>query len=1803
MVSELAPRPAARPREILPVTVNLTPSESKFRNIRQTGLGKEGRILESSHEFSQTLTRVATKLGLVKDYEILAVDSEQEKAACDIVGKVIFAYRGLFERMQESEEFKNKPLTEDHIAAVIAHELAHASVLGDEYIEKISSSFESRLLAFINYPEEFRADREAIKLLEHAGYNPSAMTEMLRSLGMNTNRYAVSHPEIIDRVRKLEVETSQDKEGVLLESEEYTPLPSNLKQWLEGKNYSAETDVYQQTESIIDANLPQLEKMIQNAQTQEAFWESYTAWQHARQLVLGQQFVEQHPREILEYMKNLMILAQLGESIVVDAQGQIRQLSEETDTHRKWYVDFNKTVFPSQTPESLSPVRLFNRERGAIFTVVDSMTYRENLLEHTQKTDIHNGKEERTAMKTAKEKIKVLNTDAQKNLKRLFRQKKNDFFVFLRSTYRDALHLKLPNWIQNLDKKRHQRHSIKAELLDETFFRNAFLLVDQELQSYIYGIRATNAERRGFRAPDKSTRSALDLHDAQIRERLFDQIAIHIAAELMPQGKATQEMQQALTRCIQNDTGMTPEDSQFLASLSLHLPQETFNYGASIALKEFVEKHPVDQLPHLFAQIAKWSPGFIDDWNPRTLAREPLLSPRRDTHSSYRNSREIIPTLGIAQPTIIKQWIGKLEDNDPRDKLFQKITEILLEQPPQNLSLDAAKIVIETNPESSKQIYTRLLRKYVQDLEANNPTDPELISILKNNNSLFGSLLFDIPTLTLFVNKQQIFSANELRIALGKRAVIEDAFDKSMSEVNQSGYTDIEATKATLLQTIDALTVLYKEANEQTTKEQGENPNFTPDKIAALLMHATFEYSIHAESPLNRQEAFIQTVTRLSQKGININPEVLTSKMMTQFLNTALFPEHLHQLRSFFDENPQLPNAEAFHNTLAIFSKLSPNTLSRFTTYFSPRLADYYRMEDNKHKIAELGIVSTNQIFEQTLVKEFLHLQTGPEIVEQQLTWLRDNLSPSYTRDLMILAIARQHLEKLNEQDLFSPIDYEGRTSTNFPYLQYGYERHHHPPVLGPYLGEGFQKSNFPNILKRRYPFLTRADNGEALMGKDDYIPHMKTIGNFRQKREAEKLFQGEKRLFDPEKNFSQRIQELQQISTSPNVVRDIYLEEMISREIEGKTAQQRREILESALPLFTESSTLRTPFAVLFLRDTIHEHPSLFADNDFSTSKAFITTYFPESSFARNYFLDLWENSPATFTPQQLEEIRALRLSPEGKKDETDTDALSLVFKNISEINREEKIGALLWLLDSTTHKKTPLIFEQERKLDGNLDSLPKVFAALTPNEREIVLARFFLGGEGIMDLATANPEFIDKARSQQREFIEALGAQLFADAPSEANLQQLFTTILTESEPAHAANVLITLINHVFEAKHRGETFTAPEIAATTLIEMGVVGKKTAQYISELNWIKQYPDYQKALARAQEDGPVVPRSVLLQFAKEDGLMDASKSFSIVEFGPSAGAASNKQANLVTVVVRDANNELGLPIGKHTLIYKIRRPSAIKINITHDIEVLKKAYDSLPEAKREGKLPPSFADEIEDAALRELDFIAEKEFNGRMIRILEHHYPSHEISAPTIVFASKKGILETRATAQSLRSLYDLQAQNPDSRLEETIRQVEQKVLIEALREVIDGTFHADLQPGNVYVAYDQQSGNIKINFIDWGMREELTPQQKEPTQQLLFALALGNQEQLRKSLEQLEWENAASIEFPPNLASSTNYVENFSQYSLFLLNLARNEQSRLPRHIISILAGLSKLRTYANHVDATQIFSSLIQFTQPKQ
>jgi predicted unusual protein kinase regulating ubiquinone biosynthesis (AarF/ABC1/UbiB family) len=280
-------------------------------------------------------------------------------------------------------------------------------------------------------------------------------------------------------------------------------------------------------------------------------------------------------------------------------------------------------------------------------------------------------------------------------------------------------------------------------------------------------------------------------------------------------------------------------------------------------------------------------------------------------------------------------------------------------------------------------------------------------------------------------------------------------------------------------------------------------------------------------------------------------------------------------------------------------------------------------------------------------------------------------------------------------------------------------------------------------------------------------------------------------------------------------------------------------------------------------------------------------------------------------------------------------------------------------------------------------------------------------------------------------------------------------------------------------------------PEDLADDLEAMGPTFVKLGQILSSRPDLLPAP-YIKALSRLQDK--VKPFS----FADVERIVQAelgvriSKAFSFFDATPLA-AASLGQVHRATL--RDGRD----------VVVKVQRPS-IREQIAEDFEVIEeiveflKGHTTLARRYQFDKV----LEEFQRTLLHELDYQREAA-NLRTIANNLREFPRVHVPLPVADYTTRCVLTMEYVAGQKITRL------TPLARSELDGSGLAEELFKAYLRQVlVDGLFHADPHPGNVYVTEAQE-----IALLDLGMVGRVAPGMQEKLIRLLLAVADGQSEE----------------------------------------------------------------------------------------
>jgi len=1707
--------PVIKKPEIVFNAVDTNTERQKLR----TSVEKRGFTLPETHELSQLIKKVSERLGVPSGTEFIIQDSEEVDAFFHPNSKIIGFSRGFCRFLLE----RNLPLTEDHIAAVLSHEIEHAEVLGDEYVSKVESSFTERLKGFQHHAEEYRADAQGMERLARGGYNPKAMIEMLKALPLTTGRYDLGHPEQIDRIRKLEDRLADDEHPLPNTSKERTTLDADLLKWLAG-----DSPFYNHTEELIHETPEQLQANLLATTSQTEFWTTYEAQHHIERVGLAKDIVAQNSTAVSRLTQKLMILEAFGVSTIFQGGKAIEKSNDIHNVwhHEKWRKDEggNNYLLSGVISNSLQP--------DGTKRAIASSEFRAGISRYNP---------QQTTVDQTIGKI----TDYEGKLD-----------IVLTSIFQQLESTQLPaeqqQFVAQL-KKCWENGQITDDL-----FMTVFSQFDKTYQTGQHQEASDERAKKGLRAPDQRTENLFDLSDQKTKDQILDRVKLDLTLSMLEGLPDPQpEVITHLTSVIVKDTGLSPEASTIVA--------ETMLLGK--------DGHP--WADYLKAQERKALTPVIRSAQALTERGNLPLSPLRSLHHSYRSSLAEISWKKRYAPggefnidagglKVLKMLPGMdlYKRGWPVDHLpgWKRPNAMSV-----NLSLEEWNAVVDGEGDygawSERDIW--VLRQYIQRIQSGLPVEEALKTQTEN---------------LVYASSASGLTAQELKVLIEHNPWHNDKLQRYLN----AGITNLPHQAATSEERKDILTTLhmaYDLYNDHPLKRTKEDEFWhisTPTNISSHMLDVLVQEN--ASTGIPRPDALTKSIKELSEQGVGLLYGTFSKEVIA--VAGELSDQNLTEITSYLKGKEKLDsNQTNLYETMLLLSQIPP---------------------ENRAVVAP-------QIFCETTVKSLL--QKYPD---KAVKWVTTNLGESNLRDRLLVGLIdyadgetkAKYLQEAKGHFTNSPDKFGGKQSAGYPFDTYywfvkehEFENEEHRAGFTRYWfhGEGRLKDKFPDLLARRHPFSTFSPDTRMQLDKND---RKGNVGNSShaspyQRFYAKQLVEAETVLFDQTISLSDRIQKIKEITPRQSVVRDIELEMIMQEEfIQARNHQERIEIAQKLLPLFTEKSALKIPLAVHALKSEIALNPSLLTD--FEKFTQLLTTYLPEPSLARNYFLGQFENS-APLTADQLRQIIKMRMSPEGKKEESDDSPMTFVANRFGELNREERIKTTLWLLGLSTEKPL-MVLDMEEKFDGHLNNLPKAVAMSTDDEKEVLFKRLFLGAEGIVDLEAVPEQDRPKALEQRKVFAERLATHLLPDSMAKPELfRNMFITIIESSDPAHASQLLTRLINRLTEAQVKGQTLLPEEVIAIGLSELGVVGKKVAQSIAEQDWV---PDsYKRTLRRSQSEGAVVPKRALLTFVEDSGLLNDNSPIKIISFDELIGAASNKQACLMTIEI--TGDQSGFPKGRQQIVGKFKRPSAQKMeNLDHDLRVLENVLSVLRKAGYGDTLPKDFSTQISNAVRRELDFNRERIFADEIRPDLEARNKKRktQVMIPQIIFTSDDLMLETRAEGISLRNYYNLVEQSQLTAVKEgytnvSERSVNQAILSEGLAELITtGRIHADLHPGNIFV---DKSGNITL--IDLGMHEKLTQEQRFNTMSLLVGLITGNEALIKQTLHRFGWDVGDAI------TGLKRY--DFSKNTLQLLKAGQKTTTPPPEVISSIIVATSKLTSYTNDINYKDLFTFLLRSADKRE
>ncbi|MDT4965965.1 MAG: ubiquinone biosynthesis protein [Acidobacteriota bacterium] len=283
--------------------------------------------------------------------------------------------------------------------------------------------------------------------------------------------------------------------------------------------------------------------------------------------------------------------------------------------------------------------------------------------------------------------------------------------------------------------------------------------------------------------------------------------------------------------------------------------------------------------------------------------------------------------------------------------------------------------------------------------------------------------------------------------------------------------------------------------------------------------------------------------------------------------------------------------------------------------------------------------------------------------------------------------------------------------------------------------------------------------------------------------------------------------------------------------------------------------------------------------------------------------------------------------------------------------------------------------------------------------------------------------------------------------------------------------------------------DTASAPEAAdlSTDLEKMGPTFIKLAQLLSTRADLLPLP-YLEALARLQDNVAPFSFAEVEQIVTQELGVRLSKAFAHFDAQPIAAASLGQV------------HRAGLRDGR-SVVVKVQRPGIREV-VLKDLDILQgiaEFLDSHTETGRRYDFAMILA-ELRKSLMRELDYLQE----ARHLITLNANLAAFDrivLPLPVEDYSTSRVLTMDFIQGKKVTSLGPLGLMELDGYglAEELFRAYLKQILV-------DGIFHADPHPGNVFITEDH-----RIALIDLGMVGHITPQSQENILQLLIAISEG--------------------------------------------------------------------------------------------
>jgi ubiquinone biosynthesis protein len=282
-----------------------------------------------------------------------------------------------------------------------------------------------------------------------------------------------------------------------------------------------------------------------------------------------------------------------------------------------------------------------------------------------------------------------------------------------------------------------------------------------------------------------------------------------------------------------------------------------------------------------------------------------------------------------------------------------------------------------------------------------------------------------------------------------------------------------------------------------------------------------------------------------------------------------------------------------------------------------------------------------------------------------------------------------------------------------------------------------------------------------------------------------------------------------------------------------------------------------------------------------------------------------------------------------------------------------------------------------------------------------------------------------------------------------------------------------------------------TSPEQLTDDLEAMGPTFVKLGQVLSSRPDLLPEP-YLKALARLQDKVKPFPFEQAQEIVESELGVRISKAFSRFDPEPIAGASLGQ---VHTAALRDGRE----------VVVKVQRPGVVQ-QVADDFEVLREVADFLDKHTDIGRRHRfcAIVEELRNTITHELNYELEAQ-NLIAMGVNLKEFELIQIPQPVADFSTKRVLTMERIQGRKITLV------SPVAQLDVDNCALAEQLFQAYLKQVlVDGLFHADPHPGNVFITDDG-----RIALLDLGMVGHTTPSMQTNLLKILLAISEGKAEE----------------------------------------------------------------------------------------